>query len=70
MEFLKKLLGDDLYSQLETKINEYNSTKTDKEKQIKLADIGSGNYVEKMNMKPLTVNLTVNRLNLKPQTLL
>lgn len=47
MEFLKKLLGDDLYSQLETKINEYNSTKTDKEKQIKLADIGSGNYVEK-----------------------
>lgn len=57
MEFLKKLLGDDLYSQLETKINEYNSTKTDKEKQIKLADIGSGNYVEKNEYEALNGQL-------------
>ncbi len=57
MEFLKKLLGDDLYSQLETKINEYNSTKTDKEKQIKLVDIGSGNYVEKNEYEALNGQL-------------
>lgn len=57
MEFLKKLLGDDLYSQLETKINEYNSTKTDKEKQIKLANIGSGNYVEKNEYEALNGQL-------------
>jgi DNA repair exonuclease SbcCD ATPase subunit len=57
VEFLKKLLGDDLYSQLETKINEYNSTKTDKEKQIKLADIGSGNYVEKNEYEALNGQL-------------
>ena len=57
MEFLKKLLGDDLYSQHETKINEYNSTKTDKEKQIKLADIGSGNYVEKNEYEALNGQL-------------
>ena len=57
MEFLKKLLGDDLYSQLETKINEYNSTKTDKEKQIKQADIGSGNYVEKNEYEALNGQL-------------
>ena len=57
MEFLKKLLGDDLYQQLETKINEYNSTKTDKEKQIKLADIGSGNYVEKNEYEALNGQL-------------
>lgn len=57
MEFLKKLLGDDLYSHLETKINEYNSTKTDKEKQIKLADIGSGNYVEKNEYEALNGQL-------------
>lgn len=57
MEFLKKLLGDDLYSQLETKINEYNSTKTDKEKQIKLADISSGNYVEKNEYEALNGQL-------------
>ena len=57
MEFLKKLLGDDLYSQLETKIIEYNSTKTDKEKQIKLADIGSGNYVEKNEYEALNGQL-------------
>lgn len=57
MEFLKKLLGDDLYSQLETKINEYNSTKTDKEKQIKLAVIGSGNYVEKNEYEALNGQL-------------
>ena len=57
MEFLKKLLGDDLYSQLETKIKEYNSNKTDKEKQIKLADIGSGNYVEKNEYEALNGQL-------------
>lgn len=57
MGFLKKLLGDDLYSQFETKINEYNSTKTDKEKQIKLADIGSGNYVEKNEYEALNGQL-------------
>ena len=70
MEFLKKLLGDDLYSQLETKINKYNSTKTDKEKQIKLADIGSGNYVEKNEYEALNGQLNGKQTELETATAL
>lgn len=47
MDFLKDILGAELYSQVESKINEHNQKEENKEKQIKLADLGSGNYVDK-----------------------
>lgn len=47
MEFLKALLGDELYSQIESKINEHNGNEANKEKQIKLANLGGGEYVSK-----------------------
>lgn len=47
MEFLKEILGDDLYAQLEQALNAYNGNEANKGKQIKLANLGSGEYVGK-----------------------
>lgn len=47
MEFLKELLGADLFSQIEAKINEHNGNEANKGKQIKLANLGNGEYVGK-----------------------
>ena len=38
MEFLKEILGDDLFKQIEEKINAHNGNEANKEKQIKLAN--------------------------------
>jgi hypothetical protein len=47
MDFLKELLGDDLFGQVESKINEHNGNEANQEKQIKLANLGGGDYVAK-----------------------
>ena len=47
MEFLKELLGEELFKQLEAKINEHNGNEANKDKQIKLGNLGSGEYVSK-----------------------
>ena len=47
MEFLKEILGDDLFKQIEEKINAHNGNEANKEKQIKLANLESGEYVGK-----------------------
>lgn len=47
MEFLKELLGEELFKQLESKINEHNGNEANKDKQIKLGNLGSGDYVSK-----------------------
>ena len=47
MEFLKDLLGDELFKQIEAKINEHNGNEANKDKQIKLANLGGGEYVGK-----------------------
>ena len=47
MDFLKEILGDDLYSQLESKINEHNGNEANKDKQIKLGNLGGGDYIGK-----------------------
>ncbi len=47
MEFLKELLGDELFGQLEAKINEHNGIEANKDKQIKIGNLGSGEYVAK-----------------------
>ena len=47
MEFLKELLGEELYSQLAAKINEHNGNEANKENQIKIANLGTGEYVGK-----------------------
>lgn len=47
MEFLKEILGEDLYTKFEEKINEYNESDTNKEKQIKICNLNTGEYVAK-----------------------
>lgn len=47
MDFLKTILGDDLYAQVESKVNAYNSDETNKDKQIKIANLTSGEYISK-----------------------
>lgn len=47
MEFLKAILGDDLFSQLEAKINEHNGNEANKDNQIKIGNLGGGEYVAK-----------------------
>lgn len=47
MDFLKELLGEDLFKQIESKINEHNGNEANKDNQIKLANLGAGEYVGK-----------------------
>ena len=44
MEFLKAILGDALYAQVEAKINEHNGKEENKEKPLKLVNLSSGEY--------------------------
>lgn len=47
MEFLKAILGEELFKQFEDKLNAYNSDEANKDKQIKIANLGGGEYVGK-----------------------
>lgn len=47
MEFLKAILGEELFKQFADKLNAYNGDEADKDKQIKLANLGGGEYVGK-----------------------
>ena len=47
MEFLKELLGEELYKQIESKINEHNGNEANKDKQVKIGNRGTGEYVSK-----------------------
>ena len=47
MDFLKVILGDDLYAQFEAKINEHNGNEANKTNQIKIGNLGGGEYVSK-----------------------
>lgn len=58
MEFLKELLGEELYNQVAEKINAHNGDEANKDKQIKIADLGSGDYVSKGKYDALNELLT------------
>ena len=47
MEFLKEILGAELFGQVEAKINEHNGNEANKENQIKIGNLGGGDYVAK-----------------------
>lgn len=44
---LKELLGEDLYKQVQAKIDEKNSTETDKLKHVRYTDLSEGKYVSR-----------------------
>ena len=47
MEFLKDILGEELYNTVAEKINAYNGNEDNKDKQIKIGNLASGEYVGK-----------------------
>ena len=47
MNFLKEILGDELFAQFESKVNEYNGNEANKDKQVKIGNLGTGEYVGK-----------------------
>ena len=47
MEFLKEILGEELFNQVSEKINAYNGNEANKDKQVKLGNLASGEYVGK-----------------------
>lgn len=57
MEFLKEILGDALYAQFEQALNAYNGSEANKDKQVKLANLSSGEYVGKGKYDALQAQL-------------
>lgn len=47
MDFLKEILGEELYAQISEKINAHNGNEANKDNQIKIANLGGGEYVSK-----------------------
>lgn len=47
MDFLKEILGEELFAQVSEKVNAHNGNEANKEKQIKIANLGGGEYVGK-----------------------
>lgn len=47
MEFLKEILGEELFNQFMEKINAHNGNEANKDNLIKLANLSSGEYVSK-----------------------
>ncbi len=58
MEFLKAILGDELYAQLVSKINEHNGNEANKDNQIKIGNLGSGEFVSKLKYDDIVSQLT------------
>ncbi len=57
MEFLKAILGEELYSQFAEKLNAYNGDEANKDKLIKLANLTTGEYVGKGKYDALQAQL-------------
>ena len=47
MEFLKQILGEELYAKVAEKVNAFNGNEANKDKQIKIANLGTGEYIGK-----------------------
>lgn len=63
MEFLKAILGDELFTQFETAVKAYNEKPENKDKPVKLADLSTGEYVGKGKYSTLETEIS----NLKEQ---
>lgn len=57
MEFLKDVLGEELYQQFKTKVDAHNGDEANKDKLIKLANLTSGEYVGKGKYDSLETEL-------------
>lgn len=58
MEFLKEILGEELYEAFAAKINEYNGNEANAGKLVKLANLAGGDYVSKLKYDDLATQLS------------
>lgn len=58
MEFLKEILGDEIFNQFAEKINSWNGNEANKDKLVKLANLSGGEYVGKGKFDALQEQLT------------
>lgn len=58
MEFLKEILGEELFNQFKEKIDAHNGNEANKESQIKIANLAGGEYVGKGKFEALQEALT------------
>ena len=63
MEFLKEILGDDLYEQVKTEVSSYNE-KADKDKRVSIANVNSDEYVTKAKYSQLETDLNNTKTSL------
>lgn len=58
MEFLKAILGEDLYAQVAEKINAHNGNEANRDNQVKIGNLGGGEYVGKLKYDDIVAQLT------------
>ena len=56
MEFLKEILGEDLFNQVKNKVSSYNE-KADKDKKISIANVNGGEFITKAKYDQLKTDL-------------
>lgn len=57
MEFLKSILGDELFGKVQEAVNSHNGNEENKDKQVKLANLAEGGYVSKDKYSALEATL-------------
>ena len=65
MEWLKNIVGEDLFKQVETKVNEHNSKSENKDKQVKIVNVNDGEYVSKLKYTTLENELNTTKTSLQ-----
>lgn len=63
MEFLKEILGEDLFNQVKTKVSSYNE-KADKDKRVSIANVNGDEYVTKAKYSQLETDLANTKTSL------
>ena len=58
MDFLKEILGEELFNQFMEKINAHNGNEANKDKKVKLANLESGEYVGKLKYDDIVAQLS------------
>lgn len=64
MEFLKEILGDDLYEKVKTAVSTYNE-KADKENRVSIANVNGDEYVTKATYEQLKNDLSNTKTSLE-----
>lgn len=63
MEFLKEILGEDLFNQVKNKVSSYNE-KADKDKRVSIANVNGDEYVTKAQYSQLETDLNNTKTSL------